>query len=145
VGADLIDISTAHTTAVKAILAATGYDVFVVEVTGDDKTRTYPYLVLYPTSGTATVDSLKPVSTLYAFGWQITAVGRDYTETATATDRARAVLVDARPTVAGRTCGVIAEVLSAQPIRQDPTAREPQTGRPLFYGIAQFAVTTTPA
>lgn len=141
---DVRDLTAPHVTAVETLLQASGYTVYVIEVTAADP-LTYPYLVLHPTPGTAQVSSLAGDSPDRMWSWQVTAVGRDWTETATAVDRARAAILDVRLVVNGRAYGLISERLTDQPIREDPTSRDPAAGRPVFYGIAQFEVLSAPA
>lgn len=142
--ADPRDLTAPHVDAVEALLQATGYTVHVVEVTDPDP-LTYPYLVLYPTPGTALVASLAGDCPDRMWTWQVTAVGRDWRETATAVDRARAALLAVRLVAAGRDYGLIGEQVTDQPIREDGASRDPETGRPVFYGIAQFEALSTPA
>jgi hypothetical protein len=137
---DLLDISQHHTTAVAALHRNAGYPVYEVEVTDDGAGLTYPYLVLYPTPGATATNTLAGTSGEFTFRWQITAVGRDWMETCAAIDRARAAAVDQRPVVTGRTVGMVTEVITSVSVAQDPAARDPATGRPLFYAINQFAV-----
>lgn len=137
------DLTAPHVAAVAALLDGAGYTVYTVEVT--DSTPACPYLVLYPTPGTAQVSSLGGDSPDRMWTWQVTAVGRDWTETATAVDRAKAALLGVRLVVAGRAYGLIGERVSDQPIRQDDTSRDPSTGRPVFYGLAQFEAIAVPS
>lgn len=139
----LIDISQHHTTAVVGLLVAAGYTTYPVEVTDD--VRTFPYLVIYPSPGSTAVNDLGHHAREHTYQWQVTAVGLDWMETTAAIDRARWALVDERPTVAGRTCAPITEISVNVPVRQDPTERDPSTGRPLFYSVAQFTVLSVAA
>jgi hypothetical protein len=141
---DLVDISRHHTDAVTALLATAGVVAYTVEVDVDTDDLTYPYTVVYPNPGTAALNNLAGDAATYSFGWQVTAVGRDRNEVQAVLDKARAVCVGARPVVAGRSFGLIRNVPLNVPIREDPQEREPLSGRPYFYGVAQFTVTSTP-
>lgn len=142
--ADPRDLTAPHVAAVTTLLEAAGYTVYVGEVTAADP-LVYPYLCLYPTPGTAQVASLGGDMPDRVWSWQVTAVGRDWIETAATVDRAKASLLGLRLVVDGRDYGLIGEQLTDQPIRPDDTSRDPSTGRPVYYGIAQFDVMSTPA
>lgn len=141
---DVRDLTAPHVTAVETLLQASGYTVYVIEVTAADP-LTYPYLVLHPTPGTAQVASLGGDMPDRMWTWQVTAVGRDWMETATAVDRAKAAQLGVRLVVDGRAYGLIGERVTDQPIRQDEKSRDPGTGRPVFYGLAQFEALAVPA
>lgn len=141
----LVDITQAHIDGVRPLLEGTGYPLYVAEVTGGDATREYPYLVLWPVPIYATAGDLAGTPTEATFRWQVTAVGRDLRETGAARDRAMAELVGIRPAVANRDCGLISMEPGDQPIRPDPTARDPNTRRPVFYAVANYSLFTTAA
>jgi hypothetical protein len=142
----LVDITTRHTDAIEGLLTVAGHPLYVAEVTDDDATRVYPYLVLHPTPGTADFDDLAWSSANFAWSFQVTAVGRDRHETLAALNLAQALLVGVRPVVSGRSCGLISQPPGAQSVvRPDPTTRDPATMRPVFYAVAQFELTTYPA
>lgn len=139
----LIDITHVHVEAVMPLLEIAGYSLYVAEVTGDDATREYPYLVLWPTPVYVAAGDLAGTPTEALFRFQVTAVGRDPRETGAARDRAVAELVGSRPTVVGRECGQVALEPGDQPIRPDPTTRDPVTQRPVFYAVANYTLFTT--
>lgn len=143
----LLDAGRLHANAVLALLrAGLSYVVYLAEITTADDQLTYPYLVLYPDAGVASLNSLAAATADFDFGWQITAVGRDFAETQAATDRARMVLLGARPTVAGRSCGLVTQPPGgAQQVQRDPSARDPATGRPVWYATAQYQAMSVPA
>jgi len=145
VAPDPRDLTNPHVDAIDTMLAGAGYPTYISEVTDPEDTITYPYLVVHPNTGAAQRTTLSPSSPVRAWRWQVTAVGRDRAETAAALDRARAALVDRVPVVPGRAYGVIAEDFVDQPIRQDPTTRDPRTRRPVFFGLAQFTCPSVPA
>lgn len=139
----LLGVGKNHADAILALYAGVGYSTFRVEVTDD--TLTYPYLCVYPDPGVAAFDSLAASTSTLTVGWQVTAVGRDAVETSAALDAARAVSHGARPQVSGRVCGLVTQVPGTPPgIRQDPSARDPATARPVFYAVAQFTFTSAP-
>lgn len=134
------DLTKPHIAALEALLAAAGYDLYVTEVSAVDEDIAYPYLVLHPGNPTAEADTYAGTSGLARWRWQVTAVGRDVTETVSALDRARAALIDQRPTVTGRSYGMVTEVIVGQPVARDPSAVDPATRRPVFFGVALFEV-----
>lgn len=142
----LVDLAHPHTEAVAALLGATNYPTYVAEVTGDDATRVYPYLVLWPFPGSVAWADLGCTPTEYLFRFQVTAVGRDRRETLAALDRARAELVAVSPTITGRNCGLISQDDGENlPVSTDPAVRDPATGRPVFFTVARFGLPTWPA
>lgn len=144
-GVDLLDVGRHHTDAVMAMLEPLAYTVYCVEVTADDAHLNYPYLVVYPTPGAVNGVTLNASALNFVMQWQITAVGLTSIETQAAIDRSRMLFVGVTPVVPGRTCGLITQLPGTPPVRQDPTERDPVTGRPLFYGLTQFAFTSHPS
>ncbi len=141
----LYDIGKAHTDAILALYTPCQYDVFLVEVTKADADLTYPYVCVYPDPGVAALNSLAAATSDLTIGWQVTAVGRDPTETLAALDRTRMASHGVRPFVGGRTCSLVTQEAGVQPVRRDPVAHDPATARPVFYAVARFGFRSTPA
>ncbi len=139
----LLEVGRVHTAGLVTLLAATGYTVYVSEVTGDDAARTYPYVVVHPFPGTVLAGNVEGGITDYTAVWQTTVVGRDVAETQGGLDRVRAAVAGQSPTVTGWVCGQISQDVGDQPVRADPTENDPQTGRPLFYAVARFTTHST--
>jgi hypothetical protein len=140
-----VDPSRAIAEAVKTLLTATtGYTVGLGEVPTPDGQLTYPYLVVWPPPVTRSTNALDSISTQHDMTWQVTAVGRDETETLAAADRATAALVDQVLIIAGRTFNQVEQVPTNQAPLPDPTSRDPATQRPVFSVPVMFSTWSVP-
>lgn len=132
------DPAVDHANAIHGLLdAALTYTVYLGEVTGPDGELTFPYIVAWPPPPD------RPTLTLAGYGGEITtttqvsAVGRDVTETIAAMGRASEALHRVRPTIAGRRCGLITQVPQQMPPPR-PDERVRVNGRPVYLTFSLF-------
>lgn len=122
------------------------YKVYEGEVTDDETTIAYPYLVVWPPPGYRPTNLMAGDDGALTTTTQITAAGTSVDEVLAALDRAAAALHRKRPIIPGRSCGLISQDPAATPPQpdRDPTVRTP-TGRPVFFSFIHVSLYTTAA
>ncbi len=98
-----------------------------------------PYIRAYTTIERpieAAGNSMSGLSTTWTVRWYLHCVGANEYAAAATRMRARAMLLDFRPTIAGRTCGAIRLEASNPPQRDD------STGTPLMDAVDVYRLTT---
>lgn len=139
-----MDVSRAHATAIKDLLAALPYTVYLGEVTDPEDTIGYPYLVVWPPPADRPSNTLAGYDSQATTLTQVTAAGTTVDEVLAALDRVAALLHRQRPTVAGRRCTPLRQIPGAgppQPLR-DPRVRTVD-GRPIYHSIALYELHST--
>jgi hypothetical protein len=127
----------AHVNAVKALLSAvpnvTVYDAKVPD------NATYPYVVVYADGGLASVNNLAAASSWRDWRFQTTSVGTTPDQARLIAEKAQAALLDATPTVTGRSCGRIQHDVSRDIQRDDDVVP------PVLYAVDRWRFSSVPA
>lgn len=92
----------------------------------DDPTPAPPYVVVYttvarPTDAPSSAQSLAGLSNHFTVSWNCHCVGGDATAARAVAQRVRTQLLDIQPTVPGLSCGLIREVDSQPPTKDETT------------------------
>lgn len=139
------DVGWAHAEALHGMLVvATTYPVYLGEVDAEDGEVEYPYLVLWSAASTRPIITLNGYAGEATTATQITAAGTSVREVITALDRASAALHRRRPTILGRNCSPISQVLVAEPPQpeRDPEVSTPE--RPIFFSFIHVSLFSAP-
>lgn len=142
-----VDPSRAHLLALVDLLTTANYP-FTVHVGGvrvAESAITYPYLVLWSEPLRRYVDSLDARAGAHECVVRTTAVGTTDDEVLAALDRSAYAVLDRRPTVNGRTCGLVREVPLGAPIQENTEIRVPGTGQPELFAVTEYRFTSSPA
>ena len=131
----------AHIDAIKALLVSTGYDVYFADV---PETPDYPYVLLWCSPGLMVADSLRGVQDVLDEPLGVTTVGANTDATLIAAGVARAALLGAHPTVAGRYVHEL-RLTDSRPVRIDRDVTLPDTNRHPSYGVDIYALKSDPA
>lgn len=95
---------------------------------------TFPYAVMFAGTPDETSTALCGTSNHATFAFQITAVGMSSESALAVADAARALLLDVRPAVAGRSCSRIRKAY-ARPVTTDHDVTLPGTNRHPQYAV----------
>jgi hypothetical protein len=124
----------AHSDAVVELLD--GLEVYLTYAEGDPE---FPYVVLHPDQGLASSTSYSGGSDWRPWRYQTTCVGETAEQAQVAVELVEARLLDARPTVPGRSC---------TPIRKEVTlaiARDETVSPPVFIARDTWVFSSIPA
>lgn len=128
----------AHVEAFAGLIDAVA-NVTVYADTPVPNTPTYPYVAVYGNQGVPEEATFDSQSTTVPFTFQTTVVGKTQAQARALADRVQGALIDVRPTVAGRSCGLITKQAS-QPIRLDTSVTPP-----VFIAVDVWAFASVPA
>lgn len=127
----------AHVTAVLTLLDAvpnlTTYDGLV------PARPVLPYAVVWPDSGRAERSSILAASNVVASEMYVTCVGSSREQAQWVAEKVDAALLDVRPTITGRSCWPIEQVLTR------PVQRDDDVDPPLVYAVNVYRLASIPA
>jgi hypothetical protein len=126
--------------AVRALLLGLGHEVYFVDV--PDK-PTYPYFLVWSSTGRMLGPALCGTQTDLDDFVGITAVGETPEAAMVVLERARAVLEDAAPPVAGRSMHL--RLFDSRPIAVDRDVTIPPANRHPSTGVDLYRLTSVPA
>ncbi|OQO89928.1 hypothetical protein B1813_18995 [Saccharomonospora piscinae] len=98
---------------------------------------TFPYAVLFGDTGNERSTRLCATSDRADWRFQVTSVGLTVESALIVADAARALLIDARPVVVGRSCGPIRRETSI-PVRPDTDVTDPDTNRHPMFAVDTY-------
>jgi hypothetical protein len=101
----------------------------------------FPYAVLYADTGVEDATKLCGGSNRLDYRFQITSVGLTAASVFIVVDAARSLVLDVRPTIAGRTCRRVDHETSI-PVRPDEDVTITETGRHPMYAVDTYRLTT---
>jgi hypothetical protein len=149
-----VDVSRLHHKAILDLLSPAivplqvdgRYRIYSGEVTDDEDSIAYPYLVVWPPPVHRPVNTMAGYDGAATTTTQVTAAGTTVDEVLAALDRAAAALHRRRPAILGRITGLVSQVPSATPPQpdRDDSVRLPD-GRPVFMSFLQFSLYSTPS
>lgn len=131
----------AHIDAIKALLVPSGYDVFYSDA---PETPTYPYVLLWSTTGRMVSDSLCGTQDVLDDLLGVTSVGANPDAALIVSSRVRGYLLGAHPVVAGRYVHEL-RLHDSQRVQVDRDVTMPQTNRHPSFGVDLFALKSDPA
>lgn len=130
-----------HRAAIKALLSALPVTLTFYSGGQVPNEPSFPYAVLYMDTSVEDGTKLCGDTDLATFRFQVTSVGLTDDSAVIVADAARALVLDARPVVAGRSCTRIRKETSI-PLRADKDVTDTNTGLHPMFAVDTYVFTS---